>query len=69
MVDSSDCIDVKLDGFNYIIWKPTVMAALVYRDLYEHVDGTHPCPTSLSDTAEPRPSANQIAQCQSEIKS
>ncbi|XP_056174184.1 uncharacterized protein LOC130140020 [Syzygium oleosum] len=63
MGDSSDRIDVKLDGSNYSLWKLSAMAALVYRDLFEHVEGLCPCPGALKSD-----SSDQVAKRAAEIR-
>ncbi|KAI3427499.1 ATG13 domain-containing protein [Psidium guajava] len=68
MGDSNDRIDVKLDGSNYSLWKPSAMAALVYRDLFEHVEGFRLCPVAFTDIDSSKPSLEAIKQRAAEIR-
>ena len=63
MGDSSDRIDVKLDGSNYSLWKPSAMEALVYCDLFENVEGFCPCPVALNSE-----SSDEVAKRAAEIR-
>ena len=68
MGDSSDRIEVKLNGSNYSLWKPSAMAALVYRDLFEHVEGFRLCLVAFTNTDSSKPSPEAIKQRAAEIR-
>ncbi|KAF8020153.1 hypothetical protein BT93_G0761 [Corymbia citriodora subsp. variegata] len=60
MGDLGDRINVKFDGSNYVLWQPSTMAALVYCDLIEHVEGLCICHAQLKDTEQPKLTSRQL---------